>query len=230
MKKLKNKHTTAYLLICYSAILLMFTSCKAQEKNPEYLGIKYGVFDLDKITFLENVDMLFSKVEKYYKRPVDDGYFDEKLKKFMTTDTLYYTYRVSPKLVTQGMFKFKDFNIKSNEAIDFYMDKARNFRRIEVSVYMNAQQYKELRSATKDFKDITPENVKRVNNHKYIILQQIDSQMKIQTTLYCLDSREENNNDPNKSYFIRIAKSNLKITNDKFYKKVNDEVFKRLDR
>jgi hypothetical protein len=169
MKKLKNKHTTAYLLICYSAILLMFTSCKAQEKNPEYLGIKYGVFDLDKITFLENVDMLFSKVEKYYKRPVDDGYFDEKLKKFMTTDTLYYTYRVSPKLVTQGMFKFKDFNIKSNEAIDFYMDKARNFRRIEVSVYMNAQQYKELRSATKDFKDITPENVKRVNNHKYII-------------------------------------------------------------
>lgn len=51
-------------LFCFS-----MQACKSQpRKNPEYLGIGHGNFDLDLVTFKENLDTLFSKSVQSYKR------------------------------------------------------------------------------------------------------------------------------------------------------------------
>jgi hypothetical protein len=201
----------------------MFASCNAQE-NPRYIGTKYGVFDLDKITFSEQLDTLFSKTEKYYKIPKGNEPFDEKLRKYLIRDTLYYIYRIPTKSIAEGTFKFKNLDIKPKAVVDFYADHSYNFRKMEASVYLDDKQYQELRFACENFKDVTPENVKKVNNGKYVILQSVNAEKQIQTTLYCLENKKENNNDPNQNYFVRISKTSLQIRTDQFYKRLNDEI------
>ena len=45
-------------------ITVSFSNCNAQiEDNPKYLGNELGSFDLDKVTFEENIDTLFSKID-----------------------------------------------------------------------------------------------------------------------------------------------------------------------
>ena len=127
-----------------------------------------------KSRFQSNLDTLFSKTEKYYKLPKGDEFFDERQSKYTIKDTLYHIYRISPKSLTEGTFRFKNLDIKPKEVVDFYADHSLNFRKMEVSVYMNDKQYQELRAGCKDFKDITPENVRKVNNGKYVILQSVN--------------------------------------------------------
>lgn len=210
-------------IIVYIGLLFMFMSCNGQE-NPDYIGAGYGVFDLDRITFSEQLDTLLSKSEKYYKLPKGEEYFDNGQKKYTLKDTVYYIYRIPPKFVAEGTFRFKGLVIKRKEVVDFYADDSGNFRKLEVSVYLSDQQYRDLIAACKDFKDLTPENVRKVNNNKYIILQSNDTKKQILTTLYGLDNRQENNNDPNQNYFVRISKTSLKMRNDEFYKQFNDEI------
>ena len=54
---MKNKLTTAFLL------LVLITCAQSQTKNPMYICKDCGSFDLDKITFTENIDVLSSKTE-----------------------------------------------------------------------------------------------------------------------------------------------------------------------
>jgi hypothetical protein len=207
----------------YVSLLFMLMNCNAQE-NPKYIDAGYGVFHLDKITFSEQLDSLFSKTEKYYKLPKGEEYFNDGQKKYALKDTVYYIYRIPSKFVAEGTFRFKNLAIKPKEVVDFYADDSGNFRKIEVSVYLNDQQYRELIAACKDLKDHTPENVRKVNSGKYVILQNVNAEKQIQTTLYCLDNRHENNNDPNQNYFVRISKTSLQIRTDKFYKQFNDDM------
>ena len=45
-------------------ITVSFSNCNSQTKdNPKYLGNEFGSFDLDKVTFKENIDTLFSKID-----------------------------------------------------------------------------------------------------------------------------------------------------------------------
>lgn len=58
---------------CTFLIAFLFCSgmqaCKSQPgKNPEYLGIGHGNFDIDLVSFKENLDTLFSKSVQSYKR------------------------------------------------------------------------------------------------------------------------------------------------------------------
>ncbi|MDQ0639992.1 hypothetical protein QF042_003557 [Pedobacter sp. W3I1] len=222
--KIRNNSTRLCQMPIYISLLLMVMSCNGQE-NPGYIGAKYGVLDLDKITFSEQLDTLFSKTEKYYKLPKGEEVFDEKLGKYVMADTLYHIYRIPAKNVAEGTFSFKRLEVKPKEVVDFYADHSHRFRKVEVSVYMSDGQYRQLRDDCKNFKDITPANVKKVNNGKYIILQSNDTQKQILTTLYCLDNRLENNGDLNQNYFVRIAKTSLKIKNDEFDKQLNDEIY-----
>jgi len=201
----------------------MFMSCKGQE-NPRYIGAEYGVFDLNKITFGEQLDTLFSKTEKYYKLPKGEEYFDQKQGSYLLKDTLYYIYRILPKFVTEGTFKFKNLDIKPKQVVDFYADHSHHFRKMELSVYISDKQYQQLLDACRDFKDVTPENVRKFNNGKYIILRSDDIHGQIQTTLYCLNNKQENNDDPGQNYFVRIAKTSLRVKTDKFYQHFKDQM------
>lgn len=45
-------------------ITVSLSNCSSQTKdNPKYLGHEFGNFDLDKVTFKENIDTLFSKID-----------------------------------------------------------------------------------------------------------------------------------------------------------------------
>ena len=45
-------------------LMALFQNCQSQTKeNPKYLGSENGIFDLDRATFNENVETLFSKVQ-----------------------------------------------------------------------------------------------------------------------------------------------------------------------
>ena len=106
MGKATSKGTWLYHILIYTILLFMFVSCHGQG-NPNYIGAKYGAFDLDKITFSERLDTLFSKTEKYYKMPKGEELFDKQLGKYVIGDTLYHIYRISPKNVAEGTFRFK---------------------------------------------------------------------------------------------------------------------------
>lgn len=225
MRKAGNKCAERCRIMIYVSLLCMCISCNGQE-NPEYIGARYGVLDLDKVTFSEQLATMFSKTEKFYKLPKGDEHFDVKLNRDVATDTVYYIYRISPRFVAEGTFRFKMLDIKPQEVVDFYADDSGNFRKVEVSVYLSDKQYQELRAACKEFKDVTPENVRKVNNNTYTILQHANAGKQTQTTLYCLDNRKENGNDPGRHYFVRISKISLKVKTDKFYKRLNDEINK----
>lgn len=210
-------------ILMFAILLFMFVSCKGQE-SPKYIGAKYGVFDLDKITFSEQLDTLFSGTEKYYMLPKGNERFDGKLGKYMMQDTMYYIYRIPPKNVVEGTFRFRSLEIKPKEVVDFYADHSHHFRKVEVSVYMNDAQFAELRAACKEFRDVTPENVRKVNNGNYSILQCKDVEKQTQTTLYCLDNSGDNSNDSQQNFFVRISKTSLSIQNDKFYEQFKDDI------
>ncbi|NML40845.1 hypothetical protein HHL17_26850 [Chitinophaga sp. G-6-1-13] len=203
------------LLLLLPAML----SCKGQN-NPKYLGGTYGTFHLDKITFAEQPDTLLSKIERYYKLPEDDGYFNDTIKQFIKTGTLFHIYRILPKHVTAGMFMFNTLKLPAGQIVDFYVDSSQRLRKLEFSVYMTEAEYKKLMADSKGLKDITPDNVRKFNQDKYVIFQQEDEQK--QTTLYCLDNRKEN--EPGKDYFLRIAVMSLRIKTDKFYKRQHTDM------
>lgn len=223
MNRINSSCLSSYGNLFALLLLLMNTGCNAQG-NALYIGKQYGVFDLDKITFSEQPDTLLSKVEKYYKLPQEDGYFDEQQKAFVTTGILYHIYRMLPRYVSTGMFTFKQLQIPSKQVIDFYADQSGNLRKVEFSVYLGDKEYQDLRAACKDFKDVTTEQISRLNNGNYKILQYENPGKTIQTTLYCLDNRKERNSDDNQHYFVRISSISLKNRNDRVYQQLNDEV------
>jgi len=218
-----TKSSTLCQILLNMMLLFMFESCSGQD-NPPYIGAEYGTFDLDKITFSERLDTLFSKTEKYYKMPKGDEVFDEKSGKYLIRDTLYHMYRTPTKYVAEGTFRFKSLLIKPKEVVDFYTDHLHNFRKVEVSVYLNNTQYAELRAACKDFRDVTPANVRKVNNGKYVILQSEEAGKQIRTTLYCLENTGDTRGDNEQKFFIRISKTSLAIRNDKFYLQLKDDI------
>ncbi|KLT67165.1 hypothetical protein [Pedobacter sp. BMA] len=56
------------ILITFIALFCL-SGCDAQiKKNPKYLGSKFGNFNLDAVTFAENLDTLFSKSTGSFKR------------------------------------------------------------------------------------------------------------------------------------------------------------------
>jgi len=62
----------------------------ATDKNPKYIGPASGAFELDHITFHENLDSFFSKMNTsdLIRIVGKDSYFDTIQKKQTWTDTL----------------------------------------------------------------------------------------------------------------------------------------------
>lgn len=223
MNNAGNKSNKFSKVIVFLSLISIIMSCNGQE-NPRYIGARYGVFELDKINFSENLDTLFNKAGKHYRLPKGKEYFDDGLKRYVLKDTVYYIYRIPPRFVAKGTFRFKGLDIKPQEIVDFYTDHSNRLRKMEVSVYLDDKQYGELRTACKEFSNLTSENIRKVNNGKYVILQHLDARQEVQTTLYCLENSE--GIEPDQKYFVRISKTSLKITTDNFYEQLNDEIKK----
>lgn len=159
-----------YKMLLLPISVFLFSGCNGQE-NPKYIGKEFGVFDLDKITFKENLDTLFSKSD-FFIITNKDSHFDTLQKKQIYTDTLAYIYRI-PHAKVDGQYGFKNLNIK-DKVVSFTADNNKKFRKVDFSIYISADEYNKLLSVCKDFKDITTEQIKKFNNNKYAFLQQTD--------------------------------------------------------
>ena len=204
-----------YKILFFLNFTLLFIGCNGQE-NPHYIGKKFGIFDLDKVTFEENVDSLFSKVNKNDLILIvgKDSYFDTIQKKEIYTDTIEYVYRI-PHAKIENLYSFKTFKIK-DKVVSFYTDNQKRFRRIDFSTYMTKDEYKDLIAKSKDYIDVTTDKVKKFNNGKYVILEKLDGTKK--TLLYCTEV-----NDEDGDYFVRVRINDLKRKDDRFDKRWNSK-------
>lgn len=104
--------------------LLMIQGCHSQNSiNPKYLG---GDFDLDKVTFKEDVNVLFSKVQ-YIKLPRKDTYFDNVKKQDIVKDTLAFEYKVDEADRAKVNTYFLDRSLKY-DMVFFFTDKNNHFK------------------------------------------------------------------------------------------------------
>ncbi|QNK63237.1 hypothetical protein H7F33_01570 [Pedobacter sp. PAMC26386] len=107
--------------------LLFVQNCEGQVKeNPKYLGVKFGDFDLDKITFKEDINTLFSKV-KYIKLPRKDTYYDEVKKQEVIRDTLAFEYKIDPDDPNRETTYFLDRALRG-DLVFFFVDKSNRLK------------------------------------------------------------------------------------------------------
>ena len=206
-----------FRLLFFLIFTLLLSACNGQ-KNPDYIGHEFGTFDLDKINFEENIDTLFSKVNKANLILIVGkySYFDTIQQKQILTDTIEdYLYRIQYEKI-EGLYSFKKFKIK-DKVISFYADNQKRFRRVDFSINMTEKEYFDLISKSKDYKDITTDQVKKFNNGKYIILEKIEGAKK--TLLYCTQTKDKEGD-----YFVRVRMNDLKIKDDKFDKQYNSKL------
>lgn len=207
--------TKIYKLFFFLNFSFLFIGCNGQE-NPNYIGTKFGTFDLNKIKFEENIDTLFSKINRNDLILIvgKNSYFDTIQKKEVYTDTIEYVYRI-PQAKIEGLYSFKNFKIKDN-VVSFYTDSQKRFRRVDFSTYMTRDEYKSFIAENKDYIDITTDKVKKFNNDKYVILEKLEGTKK--TLLYCSEV-----NDKDGDYFVRVRINDLKIKDDRFDKRWNSK-------
>lgn len=210
-------------ILLLANLMLFFSGCSGQD-NPKYIGKKFGTFKLDKITFDENLDTLFSKSE-FFVITDKNSHFDTLQKKQIWTDTMAYIYRI-PHAKVDGLYSFKGLKIK-DKVVSFTSDKNKKFRKLDFAIYISANEHSKLLNDCKDFKDITTDRIRKFNNNKYVILQKTDGHK--QTTLYCLDDRRKKGDFGYGTYtegdfFIIITMNDLRIKDDAFYKRENSDL------
>jgi len=133
MKNPKKNRSHIFILII---LMNLFQNCQSQTKeNPKYLGAENGVFDLDKATFNENVETLFSKVQHVsldrtadkskawvYRNKIDEGNVKTNLISFFDIENNRINVIVNNKKVIQAFTSFVETN-KSPESIISKLDK-----------------------------------------------------------------------------------------------------------
>lgn len=122
-----------YLLVLLT-LLCTFSCTTSNKKNPAFIAKEYGDFDLDKITFTERMDTLFSKVrhrEKLYVytyerlangdlEQVSDQEGDEDTTGRIKRDTLGYIGKILSR--EDAVIRFHDFVIDNDNQAEFYFD------------------------------------------------------------------------------------------------------------
>jgi len=115
-------------------MLMCLQSCQSQGKpNPKYLGAKFGDFDLDKVTFKENVDSLFSKSKDYFIRAEKNSAFSTKVKREPLKDTVGFQYFLD--IETNKSLKVFFFDKRFNDSkCQFITDKNKNLMGVYFSL------------------------------------------------------------------------------------------------
>lgn len=116
--------------------MTLFQNCQSQTKqNPKYLGSENGIFDLDKATFNENIEILFSKIQYIsldrtadkskawvYRNKIDDRNVKRNLISFFDVENNRINVIADNKKVIQAFTSFVETN-KNPESIISKLDK-----------------------------------------------------------------------------------------------------------
>ncbi len=116
--------------------MTLFQNCQSQTKeNPKYLGFENVVFDLDKVTFNENVEILFSKINHVsldrtadkskawvYRNKIDDNTVKPKLVSFFDIENNKINVIANGKKEIQAFTSFIETN-KNPESLISKLDK-----------------------------------------------------------------------------------------------------------
>ena len=87
---MKNKLTIAFLL------LVLISCTQSQTKNPMYICKDCGSFDLGKMTFKENIDVLSSKTEIFKTALVNQNNEEKQIEELQKSDIVkLYKYHFS---------------------------------------------------------------------------------------------------------------------------------------
>lgn len=116
--------------------MTLFQNCQSQTKeNPKYFGSENGIFDLDKASFNENVEKLFSKVQHVsldrtadkskawvYRNKIGDGNVNPNLIRFFDIENNRINVITNNKKVIQAFTSFIETN-KNPESLISKLDK-----------------------------------------------------------------------------------------------------------
>ena len=133
MKNPKKNRSNFFILII---LMTLFQNRQSQTKeNPKYLGSENGIFDLDKATFNENVETLFSKIQHVsldrtadksnawvYRNKIGDGNVKPNLISFFDIENNRINVIANNKKVIQAFTSFIETN-KNPESLISKLDK-----------------------------------------------------------------------------------------------------------
>ncbi len=133
MKNPKKNRPYIFILII---LMILFQNCQSQTKeNPKYLGAESGIFDLDKATFNENVETLFSKIQHVsldrtadkskawvYRNKIGDGNVKPNLISFFDVENYRINVIANNKKVIQAFTSFIETD-KNPESLISKLDK-----------------------------------------------------------------------------------------------------------
>jgi hypothetical protein len=133
MKNPKKNRPYIFILII---LMTLFQNCQSQTKeNPKYLGAESGIFDLDKATFNENVETLFSKIQHVsldrtadkskawvYRNKIGDGNVKPNLISFFDVENYRINVIANNKKVIQAFTSFIETD-KNPESLISKLDK-----------------------------------------------------------------------------------------------------------
>lgn len=126
-----------YTLLFLITFNMLFIACNGQE-NQKRIGKEFGMFDIDKISFSENLDSLFAK-SAFFVITKKNSHFDTIQNRQIWTDTLLYIYRI-PHEKVDGLYSFKNLKVK-DAVVSFASDKNKKFRKVDFSVYISTAEY-----------------------------------------------------------------------------------------
>jgi hypothetical protein len=133
MKNPKQNRSYISILII---LMTLFQNCQSQTKqNPKYLGSENGIFDLDKATFNENIETLFSKIQYIsldrtadkskawvYRNKIDNRNVKRNLISFFDVENNRINVIADHRKVIQAFTSFVEIN-KNPESIISKLDK-----------------------------------------------------------------------------------------------------------
>jgi hypothetical protein len=133
MKNPKQNRSYISILIL---LMTLFQNCQSQTKeNPKFLGSENGIFDLDKATFNENIETLFSKIQYIsldrtadkskawvYRNKIDDRNLKPNLISFFDVENNRINVIADNRKVIQAFTSFVETN-KNPESIISKLDK-----------------------------------------------------------------------------------------------------------
>lgn len=133
MKNPKQNRSYISILIL---LMTLFQNCQSQTKeNPKFLGSENGIFDLDKATFNENIETLFSKIQYVsldrtadkskawvYRNKIDDRNLKSNLISFFDVENNRINVIADNRKVIQAFTSFVETN-KNPESIISKLDK-----------------------------------------------------------------------------------------------------------
>lgn len=165
---MKTRNILKLLIVIISLTTLGFTSCK-QKDNPKYLGKEYGKFDLAQLTFKEDFDMLFSKI--------DNAHF------YASDKRTLQIYRANHPITGSDLYSF--YGLDLNMTTFYLKDSDKSLLAVTDLLFLSSQKADDFINKVKNsnnYQEIKTEKDERIDN--YFIGVNHNSMLEITKTLF----------------------------------------------